>query len=272
MGLTETKRLLRCFRISPNRLLGQNFMIEPAFYARLGEYACLNKADVVLDAGAGFGFLTRYLAGKCKEVIAVEKDPRVAAVLREQVGGYDNVQVVEGDLLKTNLPPFEKVISIPPYYLSSKLVTWLLERRAQCVVLVLQREFAEKLVARIESDEYGWLTVTSAYEVQTELLDNVPKTMFYPAPEVDSVIVRMTRWATTPFQVQDRLFFNRLVRWLFTQRNKRISNALVPLLRTTRKLTKKEAERLASSAPFGERRARGLSPREFGELADALTI
>jgi 16S rRNA (adenine1518-N6/adenine1519-N6)-dimethyltransferase len=162
------------------------------------------------------------------------------------------------------------VISIPPYYLSSKLVTWLLKTRVQCAVLILQREFAERLVAPVESDNYGWLTVIAAHEVQTDLLDDVPKTMFYPAPEVDSVIVRMSRWETAPFQVHDEDFFNRLVRWLFTQRNKRISNALVPLLRNVHQLSRKEAEELASSVQFGERRARELSPREFGELTNAL--
>src|SRR5512135_627607 len=144
MGLDETKRLLRTSRIVPNKLLGQNFLVDPAIYVKLGQYACLNSEDVVLDAGAGFGFLTRYLAGKCKAVIAVEKDPRIAAVLRDRVRGYGNVKTVEGDFLKTELPPFNKVISIPPYYLSSKLVVWLLGRAIPCIVLILQREFAEK--------------------------------------------------------------------------------------------------------------------------------
>ena len=81
---------------------------------------------MVLDAGAGFGFLTLFLADKCKSVVAVEKDPQVAAALRNQVKALSNVTVVEGDVLKATLPPFNKVIALPPYYLSSHLVTWLL--------------------------------------------------------------------------------------------------------------------------------------------------
>ena len=81
----------------------------------------LAKSDVVLDAGAGFGFLTRFLADKCKAVVAVEKDPQIAKCLREQVKGIGNVTVVEGDVLKAELPEFNKVIAIPPYYLSSHL-------------------------------------------------------------------------------------------------------------------------------------------------------
>jgi 16S rRNA (adenine1518-N6/adenine1519-N6)-dimethyltransferase len=270
MGLEETKRLLRTFRIVPNWLLGQNFMVESSVFPKLCEYACLGNEDVVLDAGAGFGFLTMFLADRCKAVVAVEKDPRVALVLREQVQGYANVTVVQGDVLKAELPPFNKVVAIPPYYLSSRLVTWLLQRQTECAVLVLQREFADKLLAAVGTENYGWLTVVAFHDAEVELLDPVAKDMFYPQPEVDSAIVRLAPWELPPFKVEDEEFFNRLVRWLFTQRNKKISNALVPFIRSTFKLEKAEAEKLASEAPFGERRARELSPREFGELADAL--
>jgi 16S rRNA (adenine1518-N6/adenine1519-N6)-dimethyltransferase len=272
MGLIETKQLLRTFRIAPNKLLGQNFMVEPAFYAKLCEYACLNRADVVLDAGAGFGFLTRYLADRCRAVIAVEKDSRVAAVLREQVRDCANVTVVEGDVLKAQLPEFDKAVAIPPYCLSSKLVTWLIEHKTTCAVMILQREFAAKLVAPVGSDHYGWLTVIASREVEAELLDGVPKSVFYPSPEVDSVIVRLTHWKVAPFEVHDDELFNLLVRGLFTRRNKKVCNALVSFLRNTRKIDKTAAKKLASTAPFGDRRARELSPKEFGELANALTV
>jgi 16S rRNA (adenine1518-N6/adenine1519-N6)-dimethyltransferase len=270
MSLSETKRLLRTFRIVPNRLLGQNFMVEPSIYPKIGKYACLSKADVVLDAGAGFGFMTKFLAGKCKAVVAVEKDSRVAAVLREQIKGCANVTVLEGDVLKTKLPVFDKVVAIPPYYLSSRLIMWFLERKTDLAVLLLQREFADSLTAPVGNEDYGWLTVVAFHKTQVELLDAVPKSMFYPQPEIDSVIVRLTRWKASPFRVGDEEFFNRLVRWLFTQRNKKICNALVPFLKNARKLGKSEAKKLASKAPFGDRRARELSPREFGELANAL--
>ena len=136
-------------------------MVEPSLYRKLCSYAALESSDVVLDAGAGFGFLTRFLADKCKAVIAVEKDPQVAEVLREQVKGISNVTVIEGDVLKATLPKFNKVIAIPPYYLSSHLVTWLLEHKIDCAVLILQKEFADRLVASVGSEDYGWLTVVA---------------------------------------------------------------------------------------------------------------
>lgn len=270
MSLDETKFLLRTHRIAPNKLLGQNFMVEPTLYPKLSDYASLNKADVVLDAGAGFGFLTLFLSEKCQHVVAVEKDARVAEVLRERLRVVENVTVIEGDLLKTDLPKFNKVVAIPPYYLSSRLVLWLLERKIDCAVLVLQQEFAERLVAAVGSEAYGWLTVVAWHRAEVELLDAVPKALFYPQPEVDSVIVRLVPWHQAPFKVKDEAFFRQMARWLFTQRNKKVGNALEPFLRSTRKLSKQEATRLVEAVPFRERRVRALSPKDFGELANAL--
>jgi 16S rRNA (adenine1518-N6/adenine1519-N6)-dimethyltransferase len=153
MNVSETKQLLRTFRIVPNRLLGQNFMVDSSIFPKLSDYASLNKADVVLDAGAGFGFLTRFLANKCKSVMAVEKDPRVAEVLREQLKGLANVTAIEGDVLKVAVPSFSKVVSIPPYQISSRLIMWLFDRNFECAVLVLQKEFAGRLVASMGSED-----------------------------------------------------------------------------------------------------------------------
>jgi 16S rRNA (adenine1518-N6/adenine1519-N6)-dimethyltransferase len=270
MSISETKRLLRERRIVPNRLLGQNFVIEASIFPKLSDYASLGKADVVLDAGAGFGFLTRFLANNCKAVIAVEKDPHVAEVLREQLRGVANVTVVEGDVLKAALPEFNKVVSIPPYYLSSRLVTWLFERKVECAVLILQREFVGRLVAAVGSEDYGWLTVVACYSAKVELLDAVPQSLFYPPPEVDSVIVRLTPWKAAPFEVKNEAFFKRMARWLFTQRNKKLCNALLPFIKSTLKMTKEDAEKVAGTFPFREKRVRELPPEAFGVLANAL--
>src|SRR3990170_490668 len=270
MSLSETKRLLRTFRIVPNRVLGQNFMVEPSLFLKLTEYAALRRSDVVLDAGAGFGFLTRFMADKCEAVVAVEKDPRVAAVLRSQAKNCTNVAVVEGNVLKAELPAFNKVVSIPPYYLSSRFITWLLERKTERVMLILQREFADKLVAPVGSENYGWQTVVVFHEVQVELLDLVHKSMFYPQPKVDSIVVRLVPWKTAPFEVKGRAFFNSMVRSVFTQRNRKLSNALVPFLKSTRKIAKEEAKKIADGAPFAEKRVRELAPKDFGELENAL--
>jgi len=105
---------------------------------------------------------------------------------------------------------------------------------------------------------------------EVELLDAVPKSLFYPQPEVDSVIVCLTPWKAAPFEVKDASFFRRMVRWLFTQRNKKLSNALPPFLKSTFKTSKEDAEKLACAFPFCDKRVRELSPKDFGVLADAL--
>jgi 16S rRNA (adenine1518-N6/adenine1519-N6)-dimethyltransferase len=270
MSLEETKQLLRSHRISPNKFLGQNFMVEPSLYPKLCTHAALSKGDVVLDAGAGFGWLTCFLADKCKSVVAVEKDPQIARVLREQVRDFGNVAVIEGDVLKVPLPDFNKVIAIPPYYLSSHLVTWLLDRHIDCAVLILQKEFADRLVAPVGSEMYGWLTVVTNQCAETDLLDPVPKDMFYPQPEVDSIILRLKPWGTQPFEVKDKPFFIRMMKWLFTQRNKKLGKALTPFVRDSFKLSKQDAEKLALELPFHDRRVRELSPKDFGAIVNAL--
>ncbi len=270
MSLEQIQQLLKTHNISPNKLLGQNFMVEPAFYPKLCTYAALSGMDVVLDAGAGFGLLTRFLSDKCKGVVAVEKDPEIAQVLREEFQGISNVKVVEGDVLKVELPSFNKAIAAPPYYLSSQLVLWLLERKVDCAVLIVQKEFAERLVAQVGTEEYGWLTVVVQQQAQAQLLDAVPKDMFYPPPEVDSVILSIKPWTTKPFHVKDPAMFMRLAKWLFTERNRKLAKAIEPFIRTNFKLNKQEAQKIADTLPFHDKRPRELSPKDFGAIADAL--
>ncbi len=270
MNIEQIEQLLQTHLISPNKLLGQNFMVNSLLYTKLSTYAELSETDVVLDAGAGFGWLTSFLADKCRSVVAVEKDPRVVMALREQVKDLSNIIVVEGDFLKARLPEFNKVIAIPPYYLSSHLVMWLLEQKIDCAVLILQKEFAERLVAPAGREEYGWLTVVTSQYVEAELFDAVPKDMFYPPPEVDSIILRLKPWNKKPFEVKDATFFKRMIKWLFTQRNKKLGKALTPFIRDSFKLSKQDAEKLAQSLQFHDRRVRELSPKDFGAIANAL--
>ena len=270
MSLEQVEQLINSQRIAPNKGLGQNFLVEPTLYPKLCSYAELTVHDVVLDAGAGFGFLTLFLAKQCRAVIAVEKDRQVASVLREQTRNIGNVTVVEGDVLKVQLPVFNKVIALPPYYLSSNLVTWLLGRNIDCAVLVVQKEFAQRLIAPVGSEDYSWLTVFVFQHALAEVFEEVPKVLFYPPPEVDSIILRLTPHKTKSFEIKDEACFIRLVKWLFTERNKKLSKALSPFLRSNFKFTKLEAEKLAQTLPNHDKRVRELLPKDFGAIANAL--
>ena len=271
MSLEEAKNLLRVHQIVPNKLLGQNFMVDSSIYPKLAQLAALTPQDVLLDAGAGFGFLTRFLAHKCKLVIAVEKDPHIAKVLREQIKESTNVSVIEGDVLKIELPNFNKAVSIPPYYLSSQLIIWLLDRGLDCAVLIVQKEFANRLMASVGSEEYGWLAVISQQAAKVQLSDEVPKWMFYPQPEVDSIIISIKPWPTPSFSVKNKTLFRRMAKWLFTQRNKKLENAISPFIRSELRLEKRKATEIAGSLNLREKRVRELEPKDFGAIADVLS-
>jgi 16S rRNA (adenine1518-N6/adenine1519-N6)-dimethyltransferase len=266
--LRRAKHLLRLYGFFPKKRLGQHFAVDSGMLQRLVSHASLTEDDVVLEVGAGFGFLTRLLSSECKKVVAVEVDPNIVGILREQLRGLRNVDLIEGDILKVSLPPFSKVVSAPPYSLSSPLIFRLLERSFDCAVLILQKEFAERLAASVGSKDYGRLTVTVYYRAEVELLDYVPRTMFYPQPDVDSMMVRL-KPRNPPFHVEDETAFFELVRTLFTQRNKKVRNGLIPLLRK-HGITRKEAAELADSMVYSSKRVRELAPEDFGILATEL--
>ncbi|MCW4015590.1 MAG: 16S rRNA (adenine(1518)-N(6)/adenine(1519)-N(6))-dimethyltransferase RsmA [Candidatus Bathyarchaeota archaeon] len=264
----RTKHLLRLYGFFPKKRLGQNFTADSELLERLVSHACLTKDDVVLEVGAGFGFLTQLLSSGCKKVVAVEVDPPLVSFLRKQLPGLQNVELIEGDILKVSLPQFNKVVSTPPYSISSPLLFRLLENKFDFAVLVLQKEFAERLAAFVGTKDYGRLTVTIYYHAEVELLDYVPRTLFYPPPDVDSMIVRLTPRAP-PFKVDDESLFFELVRTLFTQRNKKVRNALILFLRK-REITGKDAVNLADSMVYSTKRVRELAPEDFGILTNEL--
>lgn len=268
--LGKTKFLLRRYRFSPKKRLGQNFMVEPSVFQCLANYASLSRNDVVLDIGAGLGFLTCFLAEKCKCVLAVESDSKLVGVLHEELRDLSNVKLIEGNVLKVQIPQFNKVVSAPPYYISSSLLLWLFNSNFECAVLVFQEEFADRLAASVATKGYGWLTVVAYYHLEVELLDKVPKWMFYPQPEVDSIIIRLKLRKPPPFVLKDKALFKQLVQAVFTQRNRKVRNAVLPFLKSKHVMTVEKAVKLADSLPFHDKRVRELAPEDFGALANAL--
>jgi len=266
--LQETKRLLRLYRISPKKRLGQNFAIDSTLLREMVSYASVGKEDVVLEVGAGLGFLTRFLSQRCKRVIAVEVDPKLVRLLRRQIADLPNLDLMEGDILKVQVPQFNKVVSTPPYSISSPLLFWLLERKFDCAVLTFQEEFAERMAAPVGSKEYGRLTVATYYLADVELLDHVPRDRFFPPPDVDSLIVRL-KPREPLFTVKNREVFFELVQTLFTQRNRKIRKAVIPFL-CKKGVEREDATILADSLPFHNRRVRELSPEDFGALTNEI--
>ena len=266
--LKRAKRLIKVYRIYPKKRLGQNFAVDDSLLYSMVSYANLTQNDIVLEAGAGLGFLTRFLSSRCKQVIAVEVDPKLVTLLREQLSDLENVEFIEGDVLDVSISRFDKVVSTPPYSISSPLLFWLLERSFQLAVLTFQEEFARRLTAQVGSKDYSRLTVATYYRADVELLDYVSRDSFYPPPDVDSSIVRL-KPKPKPFIVKDEHFFFDLIQTVFTQRNKKLRNAVLPFL-IKYKLNRDQAQALADSLTFHDKRVRELAPEDFGALTNEI--
>jgi len=231
-------------------------------------YAEIGQGEVVLEIGAGLGFLTELLSRRCKEVIAVEVDPKLLEILRERFSDAGNIRILEGDILKITVPLFSKVVSTPPYSISSPLLFWLLNRDFMCAIMVLQKEFGQRLTAKPNSRDYSRLTVVAHFRTDVEILDDVPRPMFWPAPKVGSVIVRL-RTRRAPYTVKDFPLFLEILRILFSQRNKKVRSAIKPFLEGLN-LPDKDAGEWPRSLPFTGRRVRELNPENFASIANEL--
>jgi len=267
--LSKVKSLMRRYDFLAKKRWGQNFIVDGSLIHRMTSYAAIQPEDMVLEVGAGLGFLTRALAEKGCRVIAVEVDRRLFEILREELRGFGNVTLILGDALKTPVPQFNKVVSLPPYSISSPLLFWLLKRDFEIGVLTFQKEFAERLVAPVGMKEYGRLTVTASYRADVELLEKIPKEAFYPQPKVDSSIVRL-RTRKPKFRLEDEDTFFSLTRHLFSQRKKKVRNAIIPCLKTWGVGGEEEIKRVVDILPFTEKRVFSLSPEEIAEVANRI--
>jgi len=266
--LGEAKKLLKYYRIIPKKRLGQNFLIDEEILHKMVHYASVSSEDIVLEVGAGFGFLTERLAENARKVIAVEIDERLVRALRKRLKAHNNVTLLHGDIMKMDIPHFNKVVSTPPYSISSPLHFLLLSKSFEQAVLSFQEEFAKRLTASPGSKNYGRLTVTTYYRADVEILDAVPKESFWPPPKVDSLIIRL-KPRKSPFNVMDEKIFFNIVNVIFTQKNRKLRNAILPFFGRFR-LSGKEAIKIADSLPFCDRRPRELSPEEIGLVADEI--
>ncbi len=263
MGLLEeTKRILNAHKIRPKKRFGQNFLIREDIMEKMISYASINEEDTVLEIGAGLGFLTERLAKVAGQVIAVEIDSKLVRILARRLRNYRNVIILKGNVLRIPVPEFNKVVSVPPYSISSPLIFWLFKRNFECAVLTFQEEFARRLAALPGTKDYGRLTVSVYYYAESDLLDFVPRECFWPAPEVNSIIVRL-RPRNPPFHVEDEEKFFDFIRAVFTQKNKKLRNA-VQVFFSELGFSKSDMKCIVDSIPFHHRRVRELMPEELG--------
>jgi 16S rRNA (adenine1518-N6/adenine1519-N6)-dimethyltransferase len=264
--LEETKRLLKKQKIHPKKALGQNFCLDLDLMKRMVKYANISIDDVVLEVGSGLGFLTELLSKTAKKVYAIEVDLKLADGLKEKFRDKKNVSIITGDVLKVPLPEFDKVVSNPPYSISSPLIFRLLERSFKNAVLTLQKDFAERLTAEKDGSHYGRISVTVYRKAETKILERIPKKIFHPTPKVDSSLIQLMP-RDPPFTVINEDFFFDLVKTLFNQRRKKIKNSLK---KYSRGINTKDWRILTGDLPHLESRVHKLSPEDLGILADGV--
>ncbi|MFN3689674.1 MAG: 16S rRNA (adenine(1518)-N(6)/adenine(1519)-N(6))-dimethyltransferase RsmA [Fimbriimonadales bacterium] len=238
-SLRQIRAWLQEYHVRPSKGWGQNFLTDRRVALRVLEAAHLQPEDVVLEIGAGLGALTLMLAERVRQVIAVEVDARLVAILQGVMEAHcvPNITLIQANALSQPVPellrgaPQAKVVANIPYAITSPLLEHLLKEKAQLplIVLTVQKEVAERLVAKPGSTAYGALSLFVQYHALVESLGRVPNTAFYPQPEVDSAIVRLTPVPDRLPPLEQKWFF-KLTRAGFGKRRKTLRNALTALL------------------------------------------
>jgi 16S rRNA (adenine1518-N6/adenine1519-N6)-dimethyltransferase len=266
MRAEEIRAVLESIGKRANKRLGQNFLLDDSVVRRQVGFANLSQEDTVLEIGPGLGNLTDELLKTGAKVVAVEQDAEFCRFLARRFG--HRLQLVQADAVKAFLPEFNKVVSNLPYRISSPITFKLLEMGFDVAVLMLQREFAERMVAKPRSQEYGRLSVGVYYRADCEILLNVPPHAFWPQPKVDSCVVRLVP-KKPPFEVRDDVAFFNVTKAIFSHRRKKIMNSLLadpavaPIVGSVEKT-------LLGKLPNASKRAGELTPEMIGELTDAL--
>lgn len=261
---SATRHILKKFKLRAVKGLGQNFLIDADIVKGIVEAADICAGDEVLEIGPGIGTLTQGLLEAGAHVTAVEVDKKLPAVLKETLAGYENFRLVEGDILKINLPELMprrfKVVANLPYYITTQILLTLLEKNlpATKIVTMVQREVAERMTAAPGSKIYGALSVAVQFRSEPRIAFDVLAESFLPSPEVTSSVV-VCDVRKPPFEVDEDFFF-KVVRNAFAQRRKTLLNSLAGFGK----------EKILSSDIDGRRRAETLSLEEFATLANAL--
>lgn len=266
-----TNHILHRFKLRADKKLGQNFLIDETVVRRIVEAAELSPEDTVLEVGPGIGTLTQGLAESGANVVAVELDKRLLPVLDVTLEGYDNVRIVNGDILQVDImeqvqkPDFKCCANLP-YYITTPIIFAILEKRLpmERLVVMVQKEVAERMAAKPGSKDYGALSVAIQYFTEPEIAFIVPPSSFIPAPSVDSAVIVCKRRSTPPVEVCDENLFFRVVKAAFSLRRKMLSNSLKNMGIKGEQVSKW----LELAGVDGKRRAETLSLEDFAALTN----
>ena len=277
---SKTSEVLNKFGISAQKRYGQNFLIDANILEKIVASAGITKEDTVLEIGPGIGTLTQYLAEAAKQVICVEIDKNMIPVLEYTLADFDNVTVINQDILKADIVQIlkengavsAKVVANLPYYITTPIIMELLEKDApiESITVMIQKEVAERMQTGPGSKDYGALSLAVAFYSKAEVKMTVSPNCFIPRPNVDSAVIRLDKLKEPAVKVNDRAEMFRIIKGAFEQRRKTLTNALSHS--SAYKTDKKNIENaLLEMGKNINIRGEELTLEEFARLSDILS-
>lgn len=233
----KTAEIIEKYRFSFQKKFGQNFLIDSNILEKIVDSAELTDQDCVLEIGPGIGTMTQYLAEQAREVIAVEIDKNLIPILEETLGDYDNVTVINEDILKVDINRIVqernggrpiKVVANLPYYITTPIIMALFEKHIplQSITIMVQKEVADRMQVGPGTKDYGALSLAVQYYSKPEIVARVPASCFMPRPNVDSTVIRLERYEEPLVEVADESYLFAVIRASFNQRRKTLVNGL----------------------------------------------
>ncbi len=276
----NTIEMIQKHQFAFQKKFGQNFLVDEHVLEKIIRAAGVTKEDLVLEVGPGIGTLTQYLAEAAGQVIAVEIDGKLIPILEETLGSYENVMVIQKDILKVDIRQLAeeyhggrpiKVVANLPYYITTPIIMKLFEENVpvENITVMIQKEVADRMQACPGSKDYGALSLAVQYYADTYLAANVPPNCFIPRPNVGSAVIRLTRHENPAVEVDDEKLMFSLIRASFNQRRKTLQNGLnnSPELSYDKDEIAQGIESLGLSPTV---RGEALSLQQFAQLSNYL--
>ena len=285
---TATAQVIKKYGFSFQKKFGQNFLIDANILEKIIASAEITKEDCVIEIGPGIGTMTQYLAENAREVVAVEIDKNLIPILEETLKEYENVSILNEDILKVDLNRLVKekndgrpikVVANLPYYITTPIIMGLFESHVplSSITIMVQKEVADRMQVGPGTKDYGALSLAVQYYAKPEIMLNVPPACFMPRPNVGSAVIRLTRFEEPPVKAQDERKMFSIIRAAFNQRRKTLANALTnglaytneegKVIHVSRKEVCEALEKMGLSQTI---RGEALSLEQFARLSDLL--
>ena len=276
----KTIEMIQKYEFTFQKKFGQNFLIDSHVLNKIIASADITRDDFVLEIGPGIGTMTQYLAEAAGRVLAVEIDKTLIPILHETLAAYDNVEVINEDVLKLDICKIVeeknggkpvKVVANLPYYITTPIIMGLLESHVpvESITVMVQKEVAMRMQAGPGTKDYGALSLAVQYYCEPYIAANVPPNCFMPRPKVGSTVIRLSRYSEPPVSTEHEQLMFRLIRASFNQRRKTLANGLnnAPDLHYSKEQIAQAIEKLGVSASI---RVEALTLEQFAKLADIL--